>query len=83
MSLQVLKISLNKVWKFYNLKKLYLTRGIIVLHILDQQKKVLKAIEQNSMTKFDDIINKGLLKGQKSLTLSSIEPAFDISRLNN
>ncbi|XP_071580304.1 uncharacterized protein [Temnothorax nylanderi] len=44
----------------------------------DRQKEVLKAIQQNSMTKFDHIIDEGLSKGQ-SLTLPPIEPALNIN----
>lgn len=64
---------------------MYLTKGIIELHILDRQKEVLTAIQQNCMAKIDNIIinDEHLKRQQKSLTSPPIEPALDISRLNN
>lgn len=64
---------------------MYLTKGIIELHILDRQKEVLTAIQQNCMTKIDNIIiNDEHSKGQqKSSTSPPFKPALDISRLNN
>lgn len=65
-----------------NLKKLYLTKTIIELNILDRQENILKAIQNTCSTNIDHIVNEEHPKKQETIS-RSIEPAFDISRFNN